>query len=54
MASFAMDPPGLLEGSLPRRQLRYVLAWAELHQEELLENWQLVQNGRRPNQIEGL
>jgi hypothetical protein len=24
---------------LERRQLRFVLAWAELHQEELMANW---------------
>ena len=28
-----------LAGSLPRRQERLVLAWAELHQQELLSNW---------------
>jgi hypothetical protein len=54
LASFAIDPPGLLEGSLPRRQLRLVLAWAELHQEELRENWQRVQNGQVPQQLGGI
>jgi hypothetical protein len=53
-ASFQIEPPNLLAGSLPRRQLRYVLAWAEMHQEELLENWHLVQAGRQPRQIPGL
>ena len=54
LASFALDPPGLLEGSLPRRQLRFVLAWAELHQAELMENWERVQNGQSPQRMEGL
>ena len=54
LASFAINPPGLLEGALPRRQLRLVLAWAELHQEELLANWQRVQNGQTPHNIQGL
>jgi hypothetical protein len=54
LASFAITPPGLLEGSLPRRQLRLVLAWAELHEEELEENWWRVQNGQSPHQVEGL
>jgi hypothetical protein len=53
-ASFALNPPELLEGSLPRRQLRFILAWAEMYQEELEENWRLVQSGQRPQQIEGL
>ncbi|MEZ4663089.1 MAG: DUF4160 domain-containing protein [Caldilineaceae bacterium] len=38
-ASFSIEPPALLAGALPRRQLNLVLAWAELHQAELLENW---------------
>lgn len=54
LASFAINPPNLLEGSLPRRQLRLVLAWAELHGEELETNWQRVQNGQLPNQIQGI
>jgi hypothetical protein len=43
-----------LAGSLPRRQERLVLAWAELHQEELLSNWQTLQQGRPPIKIEPL
>ena len=54
LASFAIDPPTLLEGSMPRRQLRLILAWAELHQKELAENWQRVQDGQTPHQIQGL
>ena len=54
LASFAITPPSLLEGSLPRRQLRLILAWAELYQEELEENWRRVQNGQLPHQIQGL
>jgi len=54
LASFSINPPNLLEGLLPRRQLRLVLAWAELHEAEIAENWQRVQNGQAPQQIEGL
>jgi len=54
LASFSIHPPNLLEGLLPRRQLRLVLAWAELHEDEIAENWQRVQNGQTPLQIEGL
>ena len=38
-ASIAIDPPVIMAGSQPRRQERLVLAWAELHRDELLENW---------------
>jgi hypothetical protein len=53
-ASISINPPILLEGALPRRQLRLVLAWAELHQEELEENWERVQNGQTPVRIQGI
>jgi hypothetical protein len=43
-----------LAGSLPTRQERLVLAWAELHKEELLADWQALQNGRPPVKIEPL
>lgn len=38
-ASIAIDPPVVMAGTLPRRQERLVLAWAELHRDELMENW---------------
>jgi len=36
---------------LPRRQQRFVEAWAELHQEELLNNWARLQSGQPPERI---
>ena len=41
-------------GALPRRQERLVLAWAELHQEELMANWDTLQDGRPPTKIDPL
>jgi hypothetical protein len=29
----------LIEGNLPWKQIKLVLAWAELHQEELMHDW---------------
>jgi hypothetical protein len=43
-----------LGGSLPRRQERLVLAWAELHQQELMTNWETLQEGRPPIKIDPL
>ncbi|MDQ2760053.1 MAG: DUF4160 domain-containing protein [Actinomycetota bacterium] len=40
--------------TLGRRQLRFVLAWAELHQRELLENWRLARDGETLQEIEPL
>ena len=42
---FSIDPVGLIAGSLPQRQLRFVEAWAELHQTELQADWQRLQEG---------
>ena len=54
LASFMITPPGLLEGELPRTQLRLVLAWAELHNDELVENWSRVQQGLPPRRLPGI
>ena len=51
---FSIDPVELMEGSMPRRQLRLVEAWAELHQEELRSDWGRLQAGQRPLPIEPL
>ena len=41
----------MIEGNLPKKQIKLVLAWAELHQEELLSDWNLVMNGEEPFKI---
>jgi uncharacterized protein DUF4160 len=47
-AVFSLDPIELIAGALPRRQRRLVEAWAEMHQDELLEDWRLLQEGQSP------
>ena len=54
VAVFSIDPVEIMAGSLPRRQQRLVEAWAELHQQELRNDWQLLQAGRSPAPIEPL
>ena len=44
----------VLSGSLPNKQLKMLLGWAALHQEELLENWELASIGEQPFEIEPL
>ena len=44
----------IIEGDLPGKQTKLVLAWAALHQEELLADWQLVMNGEEPFKIQPL
>jgi hypothetical protein len=43
-----------MAGFLPRRQERLVLAWAELHRDELLENWQRLSDDNSPLMIAAL
>jgi hypothetical protein len=54
VAVFRIEPVELIAGSLPRRQQRLVEAWAEMHQTELLTDWQRLHNGRTPLPIEPL
>ncbi len=44
----------IIEGDLPGRETKLVLAWAELHKEELMANWRLVTNGEEPFKIQPL
>jgi hypothetical protein len=48
VAVYGIDPIQLLEGSLPTKQRRLVEGWAELHQEQILEDWKLLQAGHPP------
>ena len=42
------------EGNLPRQVSSLVLDWAELHQTELLNEWDLCQTKQQPKPIEPL
>jgi len=53
-ATIAIDSLDLVQGELPRRQLRLVQAWAELHQDELRADWQMAMNGEEPFHIQPL
>jgi hypothetical protein len=54
VAIFSIDLIDLIAGSLPRRQHRFVAAWAEMHQAELLTDWDRLQAGQSPFPIEPL
>ena len=51
---FRIDPVEMIAGGLPARQRRFVEAWAELHQQELLLDWDRLQGGEKPLPIEPL
>lgn len=53
-AKVRIDTLEVIESTLGRRQLRFVLAWAELHQEELRENWRRARAGDTLHEVEPL
>jgi Domain of unknown function (DUF4160) len=53
-ASVDLADGEVLAGELPRKQLRLVQAWIELHRDELFADWSLAVSGRKPYRIEPL
>jgi len=44
----------VIRGGLPSRQLKFVLAWCELHRDELMQNWELACDAKELNRIQPL
>jgi hypothetical protein len=44
----AIESGEMIIGDLPTKQTRLVLAWIEIHKENLMANWQLLSNGQLP------
>jgi hypothetical protein len=53
-AKVRIDQIDVIGSTLATPQLRIVLAWAELHQGELLENWRRARLGETMSPIEPL
>jgi len=39
---------------MPKRALKLIIEWTELHKDELIENWDKCQNNDTPNKINPL
>lgn len=50
-AAISIQDGEIVAGQLPRKQLRLVQAWIELHRDELLANWELTVQGEFPYKI---
>jgi Domain of unknown function (DUF4160) len=50
-ATVSIQTLTIATGKAPRRAQMLVLDWTELHQPELLEDWQLCMNKQQPLQI---
>ena len=44
----------VIEGNMPKRALKLVFEWMEIHKDELMVNWNLTQKGELPNKIDPL
>jgi hypothetical protein len=53
-AVVAIPDGELLEGGLPSGKMRLVLAWLEIHRDELMADWELAASGQQPYKIEPL
>lgn len=54
IAVFAIEPLELLRGALPGRAERLVREWAQLHEAELMRNWEHARASEPLDQIEPL
>ena len=45
---------GIIKGEIPINVLKKVSEWVEIHKEELVQNWECLQNGKDINKIEPL
>jgi len=53
-ALISIEHATIIRGALPARQLKLVLAWCEIHREELVRNWQAAQKNQKITKIEPL
>lgn len=53
-ASILIEESVMDKGYLPNRQLKLVLAWCEMHKDELMQNWELAKDGKPLKTVEPL
>ncbi len=44
----------ILDGHIPNSKMKLLQAWVELHQDELLADWELTVSGQQPYKIDPL
>ena len=54
VAVYAISDGAVLSGNLPPKKHKLVVAWIEIHQEDLMADWELAVNGKTPFPIRGL
>ncbi len=54
VAVYSISDGKVLAGELPSNKHKLVVAWIEIHKEDLIANWSLAVNGKKPFPIKGL
>jgi hypothetical protein len=54
VAVYSIPEGTVLAGEIPAKKHKLVVAWIEIHQEDLVADWQLAVNGQKPFSIRGL
>lgn len=54
VATYSIPEGHLLAGELPPSKHKLVVAWIEIHRDDLLADWMLAANGKKPFPIKGL
>lgn len=53
-AILSIDEGEVIEGDLPKKKLKLVQAWIEIHKEDLLADWKLAIDGQQLFKIDPL
>lgn len=53
-AVYSIPDGKLLAGSIPSKKNKLVVAWIEIHKDDLIADWALAVNGKIPFKIKGL
>jgi hypothetical protein len=54
VAVYSIPGGNVLAGELPPNKHKLVVAWIEIHQEDILADWELAVKGQKPFPIKGL
>jgi len=53
-AVYSIPDGNLLAGLIPTKKDKLVVAWIEIHKDDLIADWELAVNGKTPFKIKGL
>jgi len=53
-AVYSIQDGSVLTGELPQKKHKLVVAWIEIHQDDLMADWRLALDGKKPFPIRGL